>query len=217
MSPRSTLTLFPLLSVMVSAMGTLAFLAIVLAMVQGHAERVRAGEVPVQIALEGAPPKGVPVPLECRLDGITFRQEGRPARFFPTDRLRREVAIVRDLHDRGAGQAGAALSRDQEWLFFKAVIERDVRLKDSLTLALHLIEISNLKGDAKQRTAEHYPVLLVYPDGVATYDLASYLMAATTRLPVEAEPMQSNWAVTERTSRPAGAHAVAAASQRAQP
>jgi hypothetical protein len=200
MSPRSTLTLFPLLSIMVAAMGTQAFLAMVLVMQQGHEEHAKAGEVLVHIALDHAPPKAIPLAIECRAEGVLLHEQAGPPRFFSSERLRREVMVVKDLRERGAGQAGASLTRDQEWLFFKAVIERDPRLKDTLTLALHLIEMSNLKGSPKARPNEFYPVLLVYPDGVDAYELTSFLMELTSRLPVEAEPMSTNWTLAATSS-----------------
>ena len=190
--------LFPLTGVMFSAVGILAFLAIALGVVMGHAERTREVALRMQIELEGAPQRARPVPIECRSDGVTLRESGVPARFYPLDRLRKEAAIVRDLHDRSSGQAGGALSRDQEWLFFKAVIERDVRLKGSFTLALHLMEMANLKGDARNSPRrEDYPILLVFVDGVPAYDLVTYLLETTSRLPAMAEPMLPGWGLTQ--------------------
>jgi hypothetical protein len=202
MARLSSLTLFPLLSIMVAAMGTLAFLAIALGIVQGHTDLQRETSVRVRLELDGAPPRAQAFPVECRSDGVTLHAAGIPSRFFPVERLRKEVAIVRDLHDRSAGQAGGTLTRDQEWLFFKAVIERDARLKGSLTLALHLIEMANLKGDARNpQKREYYPILMVFADGVVTYDLVSFLLEATSRLPAQAEPMLPGWGMQSAQAR----------------
>ena len=76
------------------------------------------------------------------------------------------------------------------------MIERDARLKGSLTLALHLIEMSNLKGDVRNpKKQEFFPILLVFSDGVPAYDLVSYLLESTSRLPAQAEPMLPGWGV----------------------
>lgn len=195
MKLRSPLTLLPLLSVMVAAMGTLAFLAMTLVPLQARQQRDWENGLRVQVEFAGAPARALALPLECRADGVTLHEADAAARFFPVDRLRREAAVVRDLRERSSGQAGDALTRDQEWLFFKAVIGRDSRLKGSLTLALHLLEMGNLKGEARSRRQEYYPVLLVFPDGVTSYDLVAFLLETTSRFTVKAEPMLPGWSV----------------------
>jgi hypothetical protein len=195
MKLRSPLTLFPMLSIMVAAAGTLAFIAMTLALLQGRQEHEALTGIPVRVAFVGAPSKAAAVSAECRAEGVTLHVPNAPARFFPLDRVRREAAIVRDLHERSANQAGGALTRDQEWLFFKAVIERDTRLKGTLTLALHQIEMGNLKGDPGAARLKTLPVLLVSTDGLPSYELVSYLLESTSRMPVETEPLLPGWAV----------------------
>jgi hypothetical protein len=201
MRRRPVLSLLPLLSVFVGAMGVLAFLTLALALVQARPDPQLTG-AQVHVQLSGAPARAAPVPLECRGEGVTIHESGNQ-RFFPLERLRREVAIVRDLHDRSASQAGGPLTREQEWLFYKAVIERDPRLKGSLTLALHQIEMANLKGDPRSGRRELYPVLLVAPDGLSSYDVTAFLLDATSRLPVAVEPMLTGWSVAAMTDGPA--------------
>jgi hypothetical protein len=142
--------------------------------------------------------------VECRLDGITF-YEGReaPPRFFSMERLNRELAVVHNLQERGTAQAGGTLTRDQEWLFFKAVIERDQRLRDTLTLALHLVEIGNLKGEGKPKREERYPIILVSADALNTYGVVTELMDITSRMPVGVEPLLPGWLVQPDRGVPA--------------
>lgn len=193
---RPAVSLFPFLSILVGAMGVVAFMTMTLTYLGGSRVDASAGRVPVQAEWVGAPAYVRPVLLECRADGVTlFEGTGAAPRFFTLDKLTREAAIVRDLHERGAAQAGGILTRDQEWLFYKAVIERDQRLKDSLTLALHLIEMGNLKGDGKPRREERYPILLVAADGLESYDLAAALVESTSRLAVGVEPLLAGWRV----------------------
>jgi len=202
MKLRSPFTLLPLLSVMVAAMGTLGFLAMTLVPLQARQESDWENGSGVRVEFAGAPAQAQPVPLECRAEGVTLHEGNGAARFFSLDRLRREVAIVRDLRERSSGQAGDGLTGDQEWLFFKAVIGRDSRLKSSLTLALHLLEMEDLKGEAQSRGEKFYPVLLVFPDGVPSYDLVSFLLETTSRFTVTAEPMLPEWSVRAALAPP---------------
>jgi len=202
MLSRSALFFFPLLSILVGTIGVVAFVAGTLAVLGGGGGRAERG-VSVRVEWEGAPPYARPVLLECRPDGVMMHEgDERPPRFFSLERLARESAVVRDLHDRGTARAGGVLTQDQEWLFFKAVIERDPRLKDSLTLALHRIEMANLKREGRARRDEQYPILLVAADGLDNYDLATFLMESTSRLPVWVEPMLAGWRVQESRQKP---------------
>jgi hypothetical protein len=199
MLSRSAVFFFPLLSILVGTLGAVAFLAGSLALLGGGRGGGERG-VSVRVEWEGAPRTVRPVLLECRPDGVMMHEGGgRAPRFFSLERLAREAEVVRDLHERGTAQAGAELSRDQEWLFFKAVVERDPRLKDSLTLALHRVEIGNLKREARVREAR-YPILLVSADGLDSYELATRLAESTTRLPLAAEPVLAGWRVQEPDS-----------------
>lgn len=195
MMTRSPLTLFPMLSIMVAAAGTLAFIAMTLALLQGRQEHEALTGIPVRVAFVGAPSRVAAVSAECRAEGVTLHVPNAPVRFFPLDRLRREAAVVRDLHERSVNQTGGALTRDQEWLFFKAVIERDMRLKGTLTLALHGVEMANLKREPRDARMKYLPVLLVSAEGLPSYELVSYLLDTTSRLPVETEPMLPGWTV----------------------
>jgi hypothetical protein len=195
---RPTISLFPFLSILVGAMGVVAFMAMTLTFVgAGSADEAgKQREAPVRAAWEGAPSYVRTALIECRADGITFFEgTSAPPRFFSLDRLTRETAIVNDLRARGTAQAGGELTREQEWLFFKAVIDRDVRLKDSFTFALNQLELHNLKPDARAKREERYPILLVAADGLDSYDLAEGLLDLTSRLTVGAEPLLPGWRV----------------------
>ena len=93
----------------------------------------------------------------------------------------------------GYGQLGPAPSRSQLWLYLKTAIQNERRLTGSFTRALHDVELDNLSGQAQREQIERYPILLVYPDGIPGYDLASYLVETTTRLSLGLEPMLSGW------------------------
>jgi hypothetical protein len=202
MLSRSALFFFPLLSILVGTLGVLGFMTGSLALLGGGRDGAEQG-VSVRAEWEGAPPYVRPVVLECRADGVMMHEGGgRPPRFFSLERLGREAGVVQDLHERGTAQTGSALTRDQEWLFFKAVIERDPRLKDSLTLALHRIEMANLKREGRARREERYPILLVSANGMDSYDLATLLVESTSRLPLGVEPVLAGWRVQEPRQKP---------------
>lgn len=197
MLSRSAVFLFPLLGILVGTIGVAAFMTGTLALLGGSRDAAQRG-ISVRVAWEGAPPYVRPLLLECRADGVTMHEGGQsPARFFSLARLAREAEVVQDLRERGMAQSGGILTRDQEWLFFKAVIERDPRLKDSLTLALHRVEIANLKRESRPQRDERYPILLVSPDGLDSYELAALVIGTTSRLSLAVEPVLAGWSVRE--------------------
>jgi hypothetical protein len=189
----------PFLGILIGSVGLVGIGTGALALFESRRDLPERG-ISVQVEWEGAPSYVRIVLLECRADGVTLH-EGREktARFFPLERLSREVEAVRDLRERGVTQAGGALTRDQEWLYFKAVIERDHRFRDSLTLALHQIELANLKRERGTRREERYPVLLVTPGGLDSYEFATALIESTSRLPAVAEPVLPDWRFPQAT------------------
>ncbi len=199
MKSRTPITLFPFLSVLVSTMGVLSLLAVTFSLFAGpegkgaaQAQRRR----PVEVRWVGAPPHVRPLLLECQAGGVTIHdQRGEPARFFPYPALQQEVRVVREMQEQGMGQLGLALGRQTLWLYFKSAIEGERRLRGSFTLVMHQLELSNLTGENRQRREGHYPILLVFPDGIETYDLVSYLVETTSRLSTGVEPMLPGWTV----------------------
>jgi len=202
MFSRPTFSLFPFLSILLGTLGVVAFIAMALTLVGGASGERQVIAAYVRVGWGNAPSYVRAVPAECRPDGALLQESDEfPPRFFSLERLKREAAIVRDLHERAAAQSGGILTRDQEWLFFKAVIERDPRLKDSLTQALHQIEMANLKGQSRTRREERYPILLVAADAMDCYDLTTLLLESTSRLQFGLEPVPPGWHLRSTPAR----------------
>jgi hypothetical protein len=198
MKSRTPISLFPFLSVLVSTMGVLSLLAVTFSLFAGPEGRsaAQARSRPVDVRWVGAPDYVRPLLVECRANGaLVHAQPGEPPRFFSTEALQHEATIVRQLQEEGMGRLGLAMGRQTLWVYFKSVIADDRRLKGSLTLALHELEMSNLSGKNRERREEHYPILLVYPDGIETFDQVTYLVETTSRLSTGVEPMLPGWTV----------------------
>jgi hypothetical protein len=195
MPNRPAISLFPFLSVLICTMGVLSFLAVAfLLMTSGSRTRPAPPEQPVEVRWVGAPDHVRPLLVECRGEGaLVHGATDMPARLFSIQALEKEIAVVRELQERGL--QGRELGRQTLWFFFKSTIEQERRLQDSFTLVMHRMEISNLTGENRRRREERYPIFLVYPDGIDTFDLVSYLVEATTRLSTGTEPMLPGWKV----------------------
>lgn len=201
MRQRLQITLFPFLSVLVSTMGILAFLAVTFMLVSRPDLNVAPPQKPIEVRWVGAPAYVQPILVECLADEVRLHAPGAAEpRRFPRDRLRREAEHVRDLEERGLQQLGPVVEREQLKRLMKTWLRGDGALRGSLTLAFDQVEQDNLRGRAGNRDEVFHPVLLVYPDGIVTYDLVTYLVEATTRLPVGVEPMLKGWRLPYRRS-----------------
>jgi hypothetical protein len=197
MRNRTPISLFPFLSVLICTMGVLSFLAVTF-QILGRAPAAAAPrrEKPIDVRWIGAPPHVRPLLVECREGGaFVHLASGGPPRFFSRQTLEREVTIVKELQAQGVAQFGADTSRQALWLYFKAVLENERQLRDSFTLSLHRMEVSNLAGENFRLRVQRYPLLLVYPQGVESYDLVSYLLESTTRLASGVEPLLPGWSL----------------------
>ena len=186
-------SLFPFLGVLISAMGVLAFLAVTFMLfTTGQTEQTQA-KVPVEVQWVGAPPHVRPVLMEILEDEVVLHLAlGKEYQQFPLRDLVEEVRIVRALVDEGLQRIGPAASRYQLWLFIKSALPNLRPLNNSLTLALHELELANLNAEGTERETR-YPILLVYPKGAKIYELASYLVESTTQLSMGLEPMLPGW------------------------
>jgi len=194
MRNRTPISIFPFLSVLLSTLGVLSFLAVTFLMFSRSDSAPRQAPQPVEVQWVGAPPHVRPILVECREGSLVVHIRGdRAVHRFDRASLEREDALVRQMVQNGYGQLGPAPSRTQLWFFLKSAIQNERRLKGSFTRLMHDVEIDNLSGLGRSQQYEHYPILLVYPDGLATYDLASYLVETTTRLPMGLEPMLRGW------------------------
>jgi hypothetical protein len=194
MRNRTPVSIFPFLSVLLSTMGVLSFLAVTFLMFSRTDSAPARPAQPVQVQWVGAPPHVRPVLVECRADVLLLHPAGGgPVRRFERAALERESALVQQMVKDGYGQLGPVPSRTQMWFYLKTAIQNERRLLGTFTRAMHDVEIDNLSGQAQKAQVERYPILLVYPDGIAVYDLASYLVETTTRLSVGLEPMLKGW------------------------
>jgi hypothetical protein len=199
MKNRTPISLFPFLSVLLCTMGVLSFLAVTFLMFsRPEAAREEQAE-PVEVRWVGAPERVRPLLMEVRLDTLVLHPAaGEPSRTFTREALQREVDVVRELLAAGTGQMGPAPSESELWLYLKTVIPTEGRLAGSFTRQMHDMEIANLTGRHRQAQEEHYPILLIYPEGIRTYELASYLVETTTRLALGLEPMLKGWRLPYR-------------------
>jgi hypothetical protein len=194
MRSRSPISLFPFLSVLLSTLGVLSFLAVTFLMFSRSAKAPPRPAQPVQVQWVGAPPHVRPLLVECRADAVVLHGgPGGTTRSFDRAALERESVLVRQMVQDAYGQLGPVPSRTQLWFYLKSAIQNEPRLVGTFTRALHDVEIDNLSGQSQRKQVERYPILLVYPDGIATYDLAAYLVETTTRLSVGLEPMLKGW------------------------
>lgn len=188
--PRNVL--FPFLSVLLGTMGVLAFLSIALAFFEQLPEAAGRTET-VLVRWHGAPEHVRPLLFACERDELVLHgTDGTNLRFSLAD-LQREAALVRSLRERMRRRLGEFTSSQRLWLQMKQELPRQARLHGGFTLFAHALELNNLRGAARQVGEEHYPILLIYPQGLRVYEHVAYLLEATTQLPVGLEPMQPNW------------------------
>jgi hypothetical protein len=194
MRNRTPISIFPFLSVLLSTLGVLSFLAVTFLMFSRSAAQPERPAQPVQVQWVGAPPHVRPLLVECRADALIVHggPDGAVQRF-ERAALERESKLVQSMVQAGYGQLGPAPSRTQMWFYLKSAIQNERRLLGSFTRAVHDVEIDNLSGLSQREQVERYPILLVYPDGIETYELGAYLLETTTRLALGLEPMQKGW------------------------
>lgn len=196
MKTRAQITLFPFLSVLLSTMGILSFLAVTFLLLSRPELNVAPRQKPIEVRWVGAPSYVRPVLVECLKDEVRLHvPDGTEARRFTRDRLHREAQRVRELELRGLEQLGPTVEREQMKRLLKQWVRSESPLRGSLTFAFDQMESDNQSGRARNRDEVYHPVLLVYPDGIDTYDLVSYLIDTITRLPVGVEPMLKGWAL----------------------
>lgn len=200
MRSRTPVSLFPFLSVLLSTMGVLGFLAVTFMLLVSAAPvpEEQAQPEPVEVRWVGAPEHVRPLLVECRGDAVVLHEPGGGQRRFTRSALQTEVNVVKQVVERGYESLGPTPQRTDLWLFLKSTLPGEERLSGSFTMALHEVEIGNLRGPAQEQRIERYPILLIYPDGVATYELASYLVETTTRLSMGLEPMLEDWELPYR-------------------
>ena len=198
MRQRTPITLFPFLSVLLSTMGILAFLAVTFLLLSRAEVDVPVQE-PIEVRWVGAPEHVRPLLVECRADEVRVHDPDRPGvRIYSQEDIREEARTVRDLEFEGLAELGPVVDRAQLLRLLKSRIRRRPSLQTSLTLSLDRLEAKNLRSREMARDVRYYPVLLVYRDGVETYDLVSYLIETTTRLTVGLEPMLESWGIPYR-------------------
>ena len=202
MKRRTQITLFPFLSVLLSTMGILSFLAVTFLLVSRPELNMAPPRKPVEVRWVGAPAYVRPILVECLADEVRLHlPDAAEPRRFSRQRLRREAEQIRALEERGIRQLGPVVERDQVKRLLKTWLRADDALRGSLTLALDRVEQDNLRGRAGNRDEVYHPVLLVYPDGIDSYDIVSYLVETTTRLPVGVEPFLKGWKLPYRGKR----------------
>ena len=196
MRSRTPVTLFPFLSVLISTMGVLSFLAVTFLMFVRQDQLPPEPAKPVEVSWVGAPEHVRPLLVECRPDGVMFHARlGGISHFFPLRALEEEVAIVKQLESRGMEQLGTTPDSYRFWLYMKNAIQRDERLVESLTVEFNELELYNLSREGRRRMEQKYPILLIFPKGIKAYQLASFLVETTTRLSVGLEPMLDGWSL----------------------
>jgi hypothetical protein len=194
MKTRAQITLFPFLSVLLSTMGILSFLAVTFLLMSRPELSVAPAQKPIEVRWVGAPSYVRPVLVECLKDEVRIHVPNvSEVRRFTRDGLHREAERVREWEVRGLERLGPVVEREQMRRLLKQSVRGDTALRGTLTAAFDQIEQDNLSGRARGSDEVYHPVLLVYPDGIDTYDLVSYLIETTTRLPVGIEPMLKGW------------------------
>ena len=196
MKKSHPVSLFPFLGVLISTMGVLSFLAVTFLLLINASVNDAESSQPIEVRWNGAPPHVKPVLVECLENELVVHFKlGSEYQVFSQDQLRKEIAAVRRLLTDANKRLGATASRYQQWLFIKTALQDSGELADSFALALHELELRNLNNSRAEQAVSRYPILLVYPKGIATYELASYLVESTTRLAVGLEPILDGWAL----------------------
>ena len=202
MGGKTPISLFPFLSVLISTMGVLSFLAVTFLLFSRSDALPRIVEQKVDVRWRGAPEHVQPVLVECREAGVTVHdRHSGDRRFFPRTALEEEVRILRRLELQGLAEPYLGLDRNQFWFYIISAIRNESRLQNTFTMEVHRLEMDNLRRRGRAGLEEGYPILLVYPKGIETYDLASYLVETATRLRKGVEPMLEGWALPYRDRR----------------
>lgn len=194
MKNRTPISIFPFLSVLLSTMGVLSFLAVTFLLFNQTEPAVQRPEKKIEVRWVGAPPRVRPILIECRKGVIIIHSpSGRGPVSFSRAALEQEVDVVKDLMARAGAELGPAPTETQLWVLFKREIPYEPRLANSFTRLVHELERENNAGENRRLQVERYPILLIYPDGLESYELASYLLETTTRLSTGLEPMLKGW------------------------
>jgi hypothetical protein len=192
---RVTITIFPFLSVLLCTMGILSFLAVTF-LLMSRAEPVPAGAPakPVEVRWSGAPEYVRALRVECLAGEARLHLPGSERTpTFEKKRLRGEAKRLRELELRTLEQLGPTVERGSLQRHLKNVIRDDRAWSGSLTRAFDQVEQDNWKGRRANEAAQYHPVLLIFPEGIETCELVSYLLETSTRLAVGLEPMLKGW------------------------
>jgi len=158
-APR--VSLFPFLSVLLSTMGVLAFLAI--SFVVTTQEDVQPPRPqPVEFQWVGAPGYVNPIFIRCYADRIEYY-----------DLFRNRERVVRLGH----------------------LMQEIKRKNPELLRYFSEIAVENLRIKRRFGQTEHYPLLLVYPDGILAAEVLMALIEQVEGLNVGLEPMLPHWEV----------------------
>lgn len=196
MRSRTPISLFPFLSVLLSTMGVLSFLAVTFLLFANPQSQKQPNSPIVEINWTGAPTHVRPVLMEARgTELVVLNVGGVPLQSFKLLQLQEEVATIKLLVREGMESMEGAPNDTQLWVFLKNNIRNDAALKGSFASMINDLEISNLSGSGRKSQVERYPILLIYPDGIPVYSLASYLIETTSRLALGLEPMLENWSL----------------------
>ncbi len=158
-APR--VSLFPFLSVLLSTMGVLAFLAI--SFVITTQEDVQPPRPqPIEFQWVGAPGYVNPIFIRCYADRIEYY-----------DLFRNRERVVRLGH----------------------LMQEIKRKNPELLRYFSEIAVENLRIKRRFGQTEHYPLLLVYPDGILAAEVLMALIEQVEGLNVGLEPMLPHWEV----------------------
>ena len=164
-------SIFPFLSVLVCAMGVLAFLSTTLLLV------------------------GTPQPSITPTHSVTFQWVGAPYYVSPIFvRCEGDQVVYYNLFK----------NREETLDISQILLELQGKHHQFRN---YLKEVANLNRTIKEQfgTQEHYPLLLVYPDGVLVSELLALLIEQVTDLNVGLEPMMPHWQVPYQSQAiPAG-------------
>ena len=194
MKRRVSITIFPFLSVLLCTMGILSFLSVTFLLISRADPVPAAAAKPVEVRWTGAPDYVRALRVECLAGEARLHLPG-PERMltFEIKRLRAEAERLRALELRALEQLGPTVERGTLHRHLKNAIRDDRAWAGTLTHAFDQVEQENWKGRRANETAVYHPVLLIFPEGIETYDLVSYLLETSTRLAVGLEPMLKGW------------------------
>jgi len=83
----------------------------------------------------------------------------------------------------------------QIWVYLKSAIRNHPGLDQAFSGFVNDMELDNLAGSGRKSQIERYPILLIYPNGIETYQFVSYILETSTRLSIGLEPMLHDWAL----------------------